>query len=121
MRRFLSRNIGWVLLVASTGLAGGCSDDDADDTETTGSGATDDDAGPSKSDAGEVPGELPDGCEHMVNDADCDKSLIFMEKHVPSAGCSRSDACAATSYILPTTPQRRQPREHVRYATSANA
>src|SRR4051794_8800839 len=74
MQKKHRHKIGWLFIVASLGSTTGCGDD-SDKHETSGSGATDgDDAGPTKNDE-DVTKPLPAGCERLVNDADCDKSL----------------------------------------------
>jgi pimeloyl-ACP methyl ester carboxylesterase len=74
MQKKHRHKIGWLFIVASLGLTTSCGDD-SDKHETSGSGATDgDDAGPTKNDE-DVTKPLPSGCERLVNDADCDKSL----------------------------------------------
>lgn len=64
---------GFVLLCAAS-FVGACSDGDGTKTERDGSAAVAEDGGDaSRSDA--ATDELPEGCEVLVNDSDCDKTL----------------------------------------------
>lgn len=89
---------GFVLLCAGF-FASACSDGDGSKTESDASLVTTEDGGEldgSHSDAGEV--ELPEGCEVLVNDSDCDKTrrpIVFVHGTV-----ANGDSFAHPALIL---------------------